>query len=596
MSGSVGRLERACASPRMPVAAAAVAVALCLPALWVGWQADDWTQQAIIQQTPPPNLPPRAPLLGMFSFMLGDPADNAALRDAGILPWYAPDHLRANFLRPVTVLTHLLDDTVARGDPRVAHAHSLLWLAFTVLLAAALFRRVHGPGVIAGLAALLFAVDEAHGIPAGWIANRNALVAGAFGLMALLAHLRARTDGDLRFALASPVLMLLGLLAGEAAIATAAWLGAWALCLDPAGRRRGLLHLTPHVVVVLAWRVVYGALGYGASGSGLYIDPVRTPLRFAGAALMRVPVLLADIWYSFPSLVSSFVPTPIMALIAAVSAAGVLGLAWLARHLLRESPTARFWALGMVLSLVPVAATFPADRLLVFAGIGFAGLLAQWLRTAGVAVGHAPGDAPPSDAPRLPRLVLGAVAVLHLVVAPVMLPMKAYAMVPLTDLLFDGCEAVSPRGPDAPGRTVVVVNSNELCAIYVPFRRAVTGVPAPRAVRLLASALYDIDLVGVDPHTVELRVPAGYQSNVADRLVRDRDEPMPVGATVQLPGLHAEVISHNADGLVDGARFRFDVPLRDPSLVWIRTLDAAPAPMVPPAPGETLHLAGAAPW
>ena len=50
--------------------------------------------------------------------------------------------------------------------------------------------------------------------------------------------------------------------------------------------------------------------------------------------------------------------------------------------LLRREPVARFWALGMVLSLIPICATFPMDRLLFFVGLGAAGLLAQFLAVA----------------------------------------------------------------------------------------------------------------------------------------------------------------------------------------------------------------------
>ena len=54
-------------------------------------------------------------------------------------------------------------------------------------------------------------------------------------------------------------------------------------------------------------------------------------------------------------------------------------LTFLLAPLLRKEPLARFFALGMLLSLVPSCSTFPHDRLLFLAGFGGAGLLALFL-------------------------------------------------------------------------------------------------------------------------------------------------------------------------------------------------------------------------
>ena len=77
--------------------------------------------------------------------------------------------------------THWLDYQLWPDAPWMMHAQSLVWLAGTVLIAGLLYRRIEAVPWVAGLAVLLYAVDDARAAPASWIANRNALVASVFG-------------------------------------------------------------------------------------------------------------------------------------------------------------------------------------------------------------------------------------------------------------------------------------------------------------------------------------------------------------------------------------------------------------------------------
>jgi len=112
------------------------------------------------------------------------------------------------------------------------HLHSLAWLGAVVVVATLFYRRMFAAAWIAGLAALLFAVDDAHGFPAVWLANRNALIGVFFGLLTLIAHDRWRRDGWWMGAVLAPLAFLLGLLSKESAVATGAYLVAYALFLD----------------------------------------------------------------------------------------------------------------------------------------------------------------------------------------------------------------------------------------------------------------------------------------------------------------------------------------------------------------------------
>ena len=95
------------------------------------------------------------------------------------------------------------------------YVHSFAWLGGLVAVATFIFRRVLGTTWVAGLAALLFAVDDAHGFPAAWLANRKTLIGAFFGILALIAHDRWRR-GEWRIgSLVAPLSLLLGLLAKE---------------------------------------------------------------------------------------------------------------------------------------------------------------------------------------------------------------------------------------------------------------------------------------------------------------------------------------------------------------------------------------------
>ncbi len=93
----------------LPVAAAAIAVLLALPALGTGWILDDYYHRTILL-----GRSWLRDLLGtpseMFRFFRGDPVRTGQLMDIGLFPWWTDPGLKAEFLQPLTVLTHRLDD------------------------------------------------------------------------------------------------------------------------------------------------------------------------------------------------------------------------------------------------------------------------------------------------------------------------------------------------------------------------------------------------------------------------------------------------------------------------------------------------------
>lgn len=126
--------------------------------------------------------------------------------------------------------------------------------------------------------------------------------------------------------------------------------------------------MLPYVAIGVVWQLVYGRLGFGAAASAFYLDPVGEPLRFLAALPQRLLLLLAAQLGPLPSDAVSLLSTSARGLWVLAAVAWVAFIAWFVGPL-RRSPTAAFFASGLVLSLIPLAATLPSDRLLTFAGI-----------------------------------------------------------------------------------------------------------------------------------------------------------------------------------------------------------------------------------
>ena len=172
----------------VPLALAVLAPLLLLPALGAGWQFDDHFHRSRIAGYGDANP------IQIFVPYDGDPARNLRQMEAGTLPWWASVDLHLAFLRYTSTLTTLLDYQLWPRHPAWMHLHSLLWLSAVVVAAALLYRIVLGTTWVAGLAALLYAVDEAHSWPATYLANRNALIATSVGVLSIVCFIRWRQD------------------------------------------------------------------------------------------------------------------------------------------------------------------------------------------------------------------------------------------------------------------------------------------------------------------------------------------------------------------------------------------------------------------
>ncbi len=575
----------------LPLAAILLALLLVSPCLGIGPMGDDFMQMARVDERLHAPGFAYAPF-DLFTFVSGDPTQRAVLREEGVFGWWMAPDFRMSFWRPLSSLTHVLDHLVWPRSWALAHAHSMLWFAALLAVLAALYRRFHEPWV-AHLALVLYAVDDARGWVLGWVANRNVLVAATLAFAALLAHDRARRDGWRPGLWLAPALFGAALLGGEAALGVTGYLLAHALFIDSGRLARRLARLWPYATLAVAWLAAYKALGYGTSGSSMYLNPLDEPIFYLRALAERLPILLAaqvgpglaDAWLVLPPAVK--VATYTLALLSLVVFAALLAPLW------RRLPACRFWALGAVLSLPPMCATYPMDRLLVFAGVGatatIALVFADWLQGGARAL-------LPRTRRALATSVVLFLVLLHLVLAPVLLPLRVLTVGYLAGI-GERLEASIPTDETIRGKTLVILSSAAEMTTFPPWmQRQVSGLPRPRRMRVLATCFADVHVSRLDATTLRLRPERGFLDHEWLRMVRGLSRPFRPGDEVALSDMRARVREVTADGRPAEVDFTFAVPLEDPSLLWTR-LQAGGAliPWSPPAVGESQRLPSVSP-
>lgn len=568
---------RALASPRAPLWISALVVLLLgLPSLGGGLALDDLM---LVD-----HLDRGDSLFALFELGPQSPEDALAGRSAGAYPWWTSEALRVRFLRPVAALTHALDHALWPDAPWLMHAHSVAWYLLLVALVAALYRELlvgrdddarRDAAALPGLALLIFAIDDAHAANVGWIAARGGLVGACLAALTLLLYARARARGRAPGPLGLLTLAL-ALLASESSLAALGYLLAYALTLDagPSWRAR-LLPLLPFVLVALAWLAVYGALGYGAAGCGLYVDPLREPARFMSWSFGHGALLIAA-QLGLPMIVEllGFVPGARGPAIAIA----VLGLALVVlvlRPLLRRDARARFWGLGMLLAAAAHGGAVPQERYLLLIGLGGAAIVALALHDL---LTRAPVG-------RLARALAWIWLALHVVLPPLLAAPRAQGVALLHGSLARAVAAVPAEG----ARPVILLNApGDMVPLYAPaLRRRAGGDPAPLHVLHAGASPVVVERVAPDA----LRVDAHWLAAPGDRVFRDRVHPLAAGARASLSGLELQVLEVSSDGAPRRVMIHMS-PETD--VIWMIWRGGAPREWTPPPVGEPRELAPAA--
>jgi hypothetical protein len=510
--------------------AIALGVALGLPSLALGYFADDWILLHDLRAGGG-TLGAGARLYQFARFWQAVPGEPTAW-----MPWFVSPHYRTDFLRPLSGALFSLDEKLFSGGP-LAHVHSLLWWLLLLVIVAALFRRLL-PAPAAGLALLIFAVDDAHWQPMAWLANRHALIATTLVLAGLLAHLRWRDDGWRPGSWLSLIGYAAGLGAGETALQALAYLYG----LELVERRRGWMRrLTPATLLVLLYGALRQLAGAGIDGSGIYFDPMRHPLRFAAALPARLAILLGDQLGGLPSDLFFAVPAaePWLIAVGAVVIAVVAWLLWRDPALRARGPVLGLCA-GGLLSVIPGAAGLPGSRVLLCPSLGSAALIATLILSL-------------SSLP----LLRGWLVAVHLGLAPLLLLADQATAMQLAQRSLKSIAA-----SDLDGDVVLVSTPDPFLGIYPIYIEGGQRTPRFRSYQILSLTPLDITLTRVGPDALRLETLGGrlFDSPI-ERLLAEA--PPAVGAELTQGRLQVRVASPTA------LELRFSEPLEPLHfLVW----------------------------
>lgn len=584
---------RSLASRYFPIALVALAILVMLPALKVGWVVDDTMHRLALLG--PARVGQKlidlfaAPTgTGHLSFAINDlyafirPDSNIdRFLDFGLLPWWACKGLRVSFWRPLSGVTLWVDYQLFPDSASLMHAHSILWFAAIAFLVGKFYRRFIAPVWAAGLASLLYVLDENYYFQVMLMAGRHFLLALVFGLLCLFAHRRWCRQGSLVAAGAALACFALSLLSSELGVSTFVYIFAYTLVLDDAPWLERARSLTPYLIVLLLWRFIYNGLGHGAYGSGMYLDPVHEPLRYVSAVLERGPILILGQFGGPPSLIFSFLSSPGQLLYWLVAVAFAVFVVAMFLPLVRADRTARFWFAATMLGILPVCAALPQNRTLFFVGIGAMALVAQFV--AGLVRKEAwlPKFRSWRVAAWLLCIMLLLVHIGHAGIMRVALPKMLNRLCTYPEEALDmGSER------DLTGRDLVVVNTPLPVVTTGLFSSGgMRALSVCRSVRGLSLALAPIKVTRTADRHLLLQAQDGSLLSTGSRqqvwlhnafmherfgtIFRGPGHPMKPGERVELSGLNVEVIAVDARGRPTQVLFEFPVSLDEHSFRWL---------------------------
>jgi hypothetical protein len=534
-----------------------LATAVALPTLMAGRVGEDAAQLLASEGSSPWTF--AFPRFDSFVFSDGQRDHVAALRNYGALPYWTRLDFKVAFWRPLSSVLIYFDAVLLAGSALLAHVHSILWSLMLVALVGLLLRRIVGPS-LAGLALILFALDDARAIPTIWLANRNALVAAVFGVAAIVFHLKWREQHHKPSLLLSLLAMVLALLGGESALGFAAYIAAYELVAAPGTMGRRIKALAPIALASLGWLVAYKALGYGAHASTLYVDPFAQPLDWLTNLGPRLSVMFAGAIIGFPADLWMMADARAFLVIGAAALVAGFGayLFKAGQDLTHEERRHLRWLVfGAGLSLLPATSTSPSIRLLLPASLGGCVAVAVVLRHAW-------------EKRRAALAIAVGLGFFHLLIAPLFWIGLSYAFKLAADR-GDRIQAALEADLDpskVSDQRLINLWSDPFAMMSAPAHWRMSGAPMPRAWWTLSLAPGEHRYTRTAADTLELELANGrLLTNELEYFCRPPgSEPF---SSVALEGMRAEVVDRDAEG-VRRVRFIFDRSLDDPSLVLIR--------------------------
>jgi hypothetical protein len=569
-----------------------VAILLYTPFLFSGFFQDDYGFRVqfspdVYKKGNVPEEVMRNSPLNLYGFSWDSSTRFSIMQDMGLVPWWASDQIKTNFFRPLSSLTLAFDYSLWPDTPLLMHIHSLLWFCLLILLAYQLYRSVSGSAVVAGIGILLLVVDDVFTGPAGWISNRHAVIAMVFSVLCVWLYHQGVSKRKWLYIAGACGVYVLALLASEMGLVTFAYLFAYLLVLDRDKWLGRVKRIVPFVLITVVWRLAYTELGYGASGTLLYIDPILNPVDFITQLLTRFPLLLfSAVGLPVVEALLAFSPQG-AGVLAAVSLIPLALLALATYPVLKTHRASAFWVIGLLGAVIPLVSGIPQNRNLGLVSLGVMGLAGQLL----VDVANARKTGPLTTF----QLVLLKIAtplllILYLIVSPIVVISNPAS----TRTMAEDQAQVADfgRDPELSQQHLYVVNPpGTMIYIAGMLQRLFTDEPFPASINYLSSGFTPVHIERVGARTIVVTPEGGYTplpGPITDdatgmvthvhleNVYRALDEnfynprnPMQVGQVVALSEVTVEVTEMTGDGRIAQAAFTFAHPLEDNRYIWL---------------------------
>jgi hypothetical protein len=251
----------------------------------------------------------------------------------------------------------------------------------------------------------------------------------------------------------------------------------------------------------------------------------------------------------------------------------------------RKTNENAFFATGMLFALVPVCATWPGDRLLIFGGFGAFGLIGDFLTAPREGLGQGRRIAVKAAA--------GFFILLHIVLAPVLYLGRTITLDAMLHDPIERANASYPPASELAGKTVIVANGPDvLIPLYGLLQRMQRGEPMPDHLRELSIATQGrVMLRRTGDRTVEMTLSKGFFHEPFSMVFRMESRPLSLGDKVHVEGMTATVKAYTSDRKhVGTVEFELDAPLDDPKFVWLVWRTTKLEKLDLPAVGEEIEL------
>ncbi len=351
---------------------------LHVPTLNMGFFADDYSQQLILQ-----GLADHPTMRPWSLYDFGEtPRPPDSTFESGAFPWWSSNDWKGRFFRPLTSMTLWLDHAMFGGWALGYHLTSLVWYVALLVLTYNLYKSL-GLSETAALAALLiFGAMDSSLLPVGWPANRNSLVETVFLVGAILILSRFSGNGRWMALTAAVFLGVLACLSKESGVAAFVLIVVYLH-----GLRRTSAALAPArwvwtatfvcAALALAHLTLFVSAGFGTNTT-FYPMPWQHPLAYAERLFTLGAIAPMSFIGMFPTDFLSLQPQYALPAALLCLVPGVVLCRTIWNHV-KGFPSTWFWIAWIAVTLLPQGAPPTSDRLLFQSSIGAAALLGLFL-------------------------------------------------------------------------------------------------------------------------------------------------------------------------------------------------------------------------